>query len=306
VTSEASVSDLLPGSEPPEAVRDALAGRKELALLLEPSVLRVATLLAARCRNPAPWIRSAVGTLGRFAVEVAGGDLAALMARGRADAAVAERSLRQLELRHDGCTAGQLAALSFGPKLWWRLGGVGVPWHEPAASGPRERAPVRPMPSIADAGDQAARDARLVLLALLGTGITVDELLAVRFRDAGSLDACGRLVPDPDAEPLALEYVPGDGGARRLTFLPFEARAALRERLADRRPEPQEPLLLPEGAAAAARTAAAVRSSALISAGNDVNVTLCRATGDFFRAWGMPGARFDQRLSRPPAPEESS
>ena len=29
---------------------------------------------------------------------------------------------------------------------------------------------------------------------------------------------------------------------------------------------------------------------------NDVNVATCRATGDFFRAWGMPGARFESRM----------
>ena len=52
----------------------------------------------------------------------------------------------------------------------------------------------------------------------------------------------------------------------------------------------------------------------MIGAGNDVNVTLCRATGDFFRAWGMPGARFDARAradsadptpTTPPTSEES-
>jgi len=133
--------------------------------------------------------------------------------------------------------------------------------------------------------------------------LTVDELLGVRVGDAGSLDAAGRLVPDLDAEPLALEYPPTEGGQRRLTFLPFEARAAVQERLAGGHPGPNEPLLLP-GDAAAASSAAAVRSAALISAGNDVNVSLCRATGDFFRAWGMPGARFDARRSAPPPDEE--
>ncbi len=34
------------------------------------------------------------------------------------------------------------------------------------------------------------------------------------------------------------------------------------------------------------------RSRALIRAGSEVNVTLCRATGDFFREWGLPGSRF--------------
>ena len=45
----------------------------------------------------------------------------------------------------------------------------------------------------------------------------------------------------------------------------------------------------------AVRAAVEVRNRELIGAGNDVNVTLCRATGDFFRTWGMPGARFDAR-----------
>ncbi len=278
----------------------ALAGRKELALLAEPSVAAVGAVLAARCRNPAPWIRSAIGTLGRFAAEVAAGDLLALLERGRADVGVAEQSLARLAFRHDGCTAGQLAALSFGPKLWWRVGGVDLPWREPIAPG----STARPIPGIAARGDREARDVRLVLLALLGTGLTVDELLAVRVRDAGSLDVAGRLVPDPDAEPLALEYFPAEGGERRLTFLPFEARAALRERRGGRAHGADEPLLLPGDVAAVASRAAAVRSAALISAGNDVNVTLCRATGDFFRAWGMPGARFDARKSAPPPDKE--
>lgn len=282
------------------AIRAALAGRKELALLDEPSVAAVAAMLAARCRNPAPWIRSAIGTLGRFAAEVAHRDLTALLKRGRADVAVAERSLARLQVRHDGCTAGQLAALSFGPKLWWRLAGVDVPWREPVTS--RRMPP--PIPGIAAQGDRDARDVRLLLLALLGTGLTVEELLGVRIRDAGSLDAAGRLVPDPDAEPMALEYSPAEGGDRRLTFVPFEARAAVRERLGNRRPGSDEPLLLPAAAAAAASMAVAGRSAALIGAGNDVNVTLCQTTGDFFRTWGMPGARFDARTSTPPNDEE--
>ena len=164
-------------------------------------------------------------------------------------------------------------------------------------------AATRPIPEVAARGDRDARDVRLLLLALLGTGLTVDELLGVRVSDAGSLDAAGRLVPDLDAEPPALEYSPTEGGQRRLTFLSFEARAAVQERLAGGHPGPNEPLLLP-GDAAAASSAAAVRSAALISAGNDVNVSLCRATGDFFRAWGMPGARFDARRSAPPPDEE--
>ena len=282
-------------------VEAALAGRKERALLAEPSAAAVGAVLAARCRNPAPWIRAAFGTLGRFAVEVADGDLAALLERGQADVAVAERSLARLAFRHDGCTAGQLAALAFGAKLWWRLAGVDVSWREPITGQPA----LRPIPGIAAGGDNDARHVRLLLLALVGTGLTAAELLEVRVRDAGSLDAAGCLVTDLAAEPLALEYQPSEGGERRLTFLPFEARAAVCERLGGRPPDPDEPLLLPADAAAVARAAVAARSTALISAGNDVNVTLCRATGDFFRAWGMPGARFDARRSAAPDEESS-
>ena len=34
------------------------------------------------------------------------------------------------------------------------------------------------------------------------------------------------------------------------------------------------------------------RSKSLIRACSDTNVSLCRATGDFFREWGLPGSRF--------------
>src|SRR5659263_144397 len=159
---------------PADVVEAALAGRKELALIAEPSVAAVGAVLAARCRNPAD-------------------------PRGRR----ARRSRR-----------------------------------------PRRTAPA----------PRAARHRAL----------TVDELLGVRVGDAGSLDAAGRLVPDLDAEPLALEYSPTEGGQRRLTFLPFEARAAVQERLAGGYPGPSEPLLLPGDAAAAVSSAAAVRSAALI------------------------------------------
>ncbi len=273
------------------AAASALAGRRELALLAEPSTARVAAVLGERCRNPAPWIRAAVGTLGRFAAEVAGGDLAGLLARGRSDHAVATDSLAELARRHRGCTASQLSALQFGPKLWWRLGGVPVPWRAPVAAVPD----VPPIPGVAARGVAGQRDVRLLLLALLGTGLTVDELLDVRVRDAGSLDPGGAVVPDLDAEPLALSYLPADGDQPLLTFLPFEARAAVHARLDGRRPDADERLLLPDDALPAAREAVAARSAALIGAGNDVNVTLCRATGDFFRTWGMPGARFDER-----------
>jgi hypothetical protein len=42
------------------------------------------------------------------------------------------------------------------------------------------------------------------------------------------------------------------------------------------------------------------RNAALIRAGNAVNISMCKATGDFFRSWGMPGSRF---VPSPPAVE---
>jgi hypothetical protein len=69
---------------------------------------------------------------------------------------------------------------------------------------------------------------RLVLLALIGSGLYLAELLRLNVGDVGSLDAHGGLVPDPQAEPLAVQYAPRRGRAgTRLTFLTPQARAAL-------------------------------------------------------------------------------
>jgi hypothetical protein len=46
----------------------------------------------------------------------------------------------------------------------------------------------------------------------------------------------------------------------------------------------------PAGRAAVGR--ARRRSNAIIRAGSNVNVELCRKTGEFFREWGPPGSRF--------------
>jgi hypothetical protein len=54
----------------------------------------------------------------------------------------------------------------------------------------------------------------------------------------------------------------------------------------------------PAGRAEIAR--ARKRSNAVIRAGSNLNVDLCRKTGEFFREWGEPGSRFT-----PVAPERS-
>lgn len=282
--------------------RQALVGRRELGLLDEPSALLLARLLVRRCRRPDPWVRAGVGTLDRFAREVALGDLPGLLAAGRADPAEAERSLQRIAWRHDGIAASQLASLSFGPRLWWTAAGVPVSWRPLLAGAGTTGADPSGRAAAADnaAGPLPGRrtdvDVRLLLLAVIGTGATDTELLGVRVRDAGRLDATGTLVADLAAEPLAVAYRGEDDGAEHVTFLSFEARAALHAQLAARgRLAPEDPLLLPSDRAAPALHAARSMSSALIGAGNDVNVTMCRATGDFFRGWGMPGARFDVR-----------
>ena len=38
--------------------------------------------------------------------------------------------------------------------------------------------------------------------------------------------------------------------------------------------------------------AARKRANAIIRAGSNLNVDLCRTTGEFFRQWGLPGSRF--------------
>ncbi len=271
---------------PAGIARQALAGRRERVLLDDPTVLAVAEMLVRRCRRPEHWVRAAVATIDRFRREVAADDLPALLDAGRADLAVAEASLDRLSRRHDGLTGGQLASLAFGPRLWWTTAGVPVSWRPLTGSDGS-----LPLP-----GSRTDRDVRLLLLAVIGTGATEGELLGAHVRDAGRLDAEGGLVPDLSAEPLAVAYRSAEDGAEHLTFLSYEARAALQDGLAARGAlSPDDPLLLPAGQAGAASEGVRASSAALIGAGNDVNVTLCRATGDFFRAWGMPGARFDLR-----------
>ena len=281
----AGITGLMPEATADDVARAALTGRREVVLLDDPSVRAMTRLLVSRWRSPAPWVRAAVATLDRFAREVAAGDLPGLLQQGQADSSVAVRSLEQLARRHDGLTGSQLASLSLGPKLWWTAAHVDVPWRPVS----EVRSATPPIPSaLTDA------DVRLLLLAVIGSGATQEELLQVRVRDAGRLDANGVLVPDLYAEPLAVSYPPADGGAPHLTFLSYEARQALLDGLVARAtPGPDEPLLLSQADAEVASVTALRTARSLIDAGNEVNVTTCRATGDFFREWGMPGARFD-------------
>jgi len=269
----------------------ALAGRRELHLLELPSVARMASVLAERCREPS-WVRTLVAALDRFGQLTGQPELEALLAAARADPAVADHSLAALARALDGQPDAAVAGLAMGPKVWFRLNGVPVAWRPLPAAATARRLPEA---GLAGPGE------RLLVLAPIGSGLHLAELLRVRVGDLGSLDADGRLLPDPAAEPLAVRYHQLRGRpAERVTFLSFAARAAAlddleRRRLAGLDTGPEAPLVAgPDGrpAGRAAVTRARRRANAVIRAGSNLNVDLCRKTGEFFREWGLPGSRF--------------
>ena len=269
----------------------ALAGRRERHLLELPSVARMAGVLAERCREPS-WVRTLVAALDRFGQLTGQQDLEELLAAARADPAVAGRSLAALARALDGQPDAAVAGLAMGPKVWFRLNGVPVAWRQLPAAATARRLPEA---GLAGPGE------RLLVLAPIGSGLHLAELLRVRVGDLGSLDADGRLLPEPAAEPLAVRYRQLRGRlAARVTFLSFPARAAVlddleRRRLAGLDTGPEAPLVAgPDGrpAGRAAVTRARRRANAVIRAGSNVNVDLCRKTGEFFREWGLPGSRF--------------
>jgi len=283
----------------------ALAGRREQALLEVPSVRRMAAVLAERCREPS-WVRTLVASLDRFRQMTGNDDLEALLAAARADPAVADRALVAFAQALDGQPDAAVAGLAMAPKVWFRLGGVPVPWRPLPAAVAARRLPEAGLPDTAD---------RVLVLAPIGSGLQLAELLRLRVGDLGSLGADGGLVPDPEAEPMAVRYQQRTAGRRveRITFLSFAARGAVLDDLERRRAAgigagPQAPLVAgPDGgpASPAAVTRARRRANAIIRAGSNLNVDLCRKTGEFFREWGLPGSRYTPatRLVTTPDPE---
>jgi len=283
----------------------ALAGRREQALLEVPSVGRMAGVLAERCREPS-WVRALVASLDRFRRLTGNEDLEALLAAARADPAVADQSLVAFAHALDGHPDAAVAGLGMGPKVWFRLGGVPVPWRPLPAAVAARRLPEAGLPDTAD---------RVLVLAPIGSGLQLAELLRLRVGDLGSLDADGGLVPDPEAEPMAVRYQQRTAGRRvdRITFLSFAARAAVLDDLERRRTAgidagPSAPLVAgPDGgpASPAAVARARRRANAIIRAGSNLNVDLCRKTGEFFREWGLPGSRYvpEAPLVTTPDPE---
>jgi len=290
-----------------------LAGRREGELLAFPSVRRMADILSQRCREPS-WVRTSVASLERFRTMTRHADLEQLLKEAVADstinvnmaeassdttkhvtppvgvrAGVAEQALTAFASALSGYTESQISALAMGAKIWFRLNGVALPWR------PLPGIPSSPVLSTGGAQETE----RLVLLALIGSGLRLAELLRLRRGDVGSLDTEGRLIPDIEADPLAVQYTPRRGKQiERITFLTYSTRQALLASLEQIPPhiiDLDAPLIAQsDGSKATVVSVARARrrSKALIRAGSDVNVALCRATGDFFRDWGLPGSRF--------------
>jgi hypothetical protein len=269
----------------------ALAGRRERSLLESPSVARMAAVLAERCRESS-WVRTLVASLDRFRSLGGHEDLEALLAAAQADPGVGDRALVSFARALDGQPDAAVAGLAMGAKVWFRLNGVPVAWRPLPAAAEARRLPEAGMADPAE---------RVLVLAPIGSGLHLAELLRVRVGDLGSLDADGDLLPDPEAEPLAVRYSQRRGrSAERITFLTFAARTAVLEHLERRRRDgldtgPEAPLVAgPDGRPAGRSEVARARrrSNAIIRAGSNLNVDLCRKTGEFFREWGEPGSRF--------------
>jgi hypothetical protein len=267
-----------------------LKGRREGELLAFPSVRRMADILLQRCRDQS-WTRTSVASLERFRTMTEYHDLEALLEQARADPAVAEQALLSFASALTPYTDSQVSALAMGAKIWFRLNGVDVSW-QPL---PGVVSPIA-LPSATHSGPE-----RIILLALIGSGLSLAELLRLRIGDVGSLDSEGRLRADMEADPLAVQFIPRRGKqVERVTFLTYHTRQALRASLAERRAagypvDLAAPLIAQSDGSPASATSvlrARKRSKSLIRAGGDANIALCRTTGDFFRTWGLPGSRF--------------
>ncbi|GAC1392308.1 MAG: hypothetical protein NVS4B11_12640 [Ktedonobacteraceae bacterium] len=267
-----------------------LNGRREGELLAFPSVRHMADILLQRCREQS-WTRTSVASLERFRTITGYHDLEALREQALADPAVAEQALLTFASALSSYTDSQVSALAMGAKIWFRLNGINVSW--------------RPLPGIASSvllpSANELDQERTILLALIGSGLTLAELLRLRVGDVGSLDSEGHLIPDFEADPLAVQHTPRRGKqGERVTFLTYHTRQALlsslEERCAAGYPSDLDAPLItqrdgsPVNAASILR--ARKRSKSLIRAGGDANIALCRTTGDFFRTWGLPGSRF--------------
>ena len=267
-----------------------LAGRREGDLLAFPSVRRMTDVLSLRCRESS-WVRTSVASLERFRAITGYADLEVLREQALAEPPLAEQSLSQFAGALASYTDIQVSALAMGAKLWFRLNGIAVSWRPLGGT-------LSPA-SLPAPGSQGAE--RVMLLALIGSGLRLAELLRLRIGDIGSLDRDGCLLPDIEADPLAVQFTPRRGKqVKRITFLTYQARqallASLEQAITVRGSLPLDAPLITQADGSPATNASIARarhrSQSLIRACSDTNVALCRATGDFFREWGLPGSHF--------------
>jgi len=269
--------------------RQILAGRREGELLAFPSVYRMADILSERCREES-WVRTSVASLDRFRTMTGHSDLEVLLQQATAEPAVAEQALVAFASALAGYTESQVSGLAMGAKIWFRLNSVAVPW--------RPLAGIASPPTLPTTRQQGVE--HIILLALVGSGLRLAELVRLRLGDVGSLDSEGHLIPDIEADPLAVQFTPRRGKqTQRITFLTYQARQALLASLEQSTGQPLDlamPLIVQSTgskATSASVKRARQRSRSLIRACSDTNVALCRATGDFFREWGLPGSHFE-------------
>ena len=196
-----------------------LAGRREGDLLAFPSVRRMTDILSLRCRETS-WVRTSVASLERFRAMTGYTDLEELREQALAEPSRAEQALSCFASVLADYTDIQVSALAMGAKLWFRLNGIAVSWR-----------PLGGTISAALLPTTGPQDAeRVILLSLIGSGLRLAELLRLRIGDIGSLDSEGRLIPDTEADPLAVQFTPRRGKqVERITFLTYQARSALLE-----------------------------------------------------------------------------
>ena len=194
-----------------------LAGRREGNLLAFPSVRRMTDMLSLRCRETS-WVRTSVASLERFRAMTGWSDLEALREQALAEPALAEQALSRFASALADYTDIQVSGLAMGAKLWFRLNGIAVPWR-----------PLGGTISAALLPTTGPQDAeRVILLSLIGSGLRLAELLRLRIGDIGSLDSEGCLIPDIEADPLAVQFTPRRGKhVERMTFLTYQAHALL-------------------------------------------------------------------------------
>src|SRR5436305_9219931 len=145
-------------------------------------------------------------------------DLEAFLQQATAEPVRAEQALVAFASALAGYTESQISGLAMGAKIWFRLNSVAVPWRPLAGIA---------SPSAVLTSDQQGVE-HVILLSLIGSGLRLAELLRLRVGDIGSLDSEGRLIPDIEADPLAVQFIPRRGKqVERITFLTYQARQAL-------------------------------------------------------------------------------